>query len=495
MAPLNAPLLALLYLAALSFAQLTGPVGVTTPLHEKTHECNILHYGGISDNRTDVAPAVTRAFEECVLHHPRSRLIIPPGNYLLKQSIVLSNATNWAFQLDGLITAEYIGNTSTAYTVKRDLILQGYAGVEPLNSMINGEGDGEFLQNLIVIINAVDFELYSENGLGAIQGQGYLYRISGNTSRPRMLRLISPINTTVHDLILVDSPKFHFVFDFAENIEVYHLTIRGANLGSYDGIDAIGTNYHVHDNEVTNRDECVSVKSPSHHALVENQVCNRVGSGISIGSLNVSAEISNIHARNISVLAANEIVFIKTYPGGSGYVTNVTWENFRSKACLYGLNLNQYWQQTYTPDTGAVALSNITFRNFSGGIADGTLRPALYMFASDLIPAEDITVENFTVWTESNDYVVNHISNIYGTGDDSYGTNNGIPESAIGVTPTAYTSAYTITTPPPGWTVPPDPAWAAPSAGWGTTDPIPVYTPAPLWKPQGDYDKHYWGSF
>ena len=72
------------------------------------------------------------------------------------------------------------------------------------------------------------------------------------------------------------------------------------------------------------------------------------------------------HARNISVLAASEIVFIKTYPGGSGYVTNVTWENFRSKACLYGVNLNQYWQQTFTPDTGAVALSNITFKNFSG---------------------------------------------------------------------------------------------------------------------------------
>lgn len=46
--------------------------------------------------------------------------------------------------------------------------------------------------------------------------------------------------------------------------------------------------------QVTNRDECVSVKSPSHNALVENLVCNQVGSGISIGSLNVSAEISNI---------------------------------------------------------------------------------------------------------------------------------------------------------------------------------------------------------
>lgn len=54
----------------------------------------------------------------------------------------------------------------------------------------------------------------------------------------------------MHDLILVDSPKFHIVLDFAVNVEAYHITVRGANLGSYDGIDAIGTNYWIHDNEV-----------------------------------------------------------------------------------------------------------------------------------------------------------------------------------------------------------------------------------------------------
>lgn len=47
-------------------------------------------------------------------------------------------------------------------------------------------------------------------------------------------------------------------------------------------------------------------------------------------------------------------------------MTNVLWENFRSKANLYGINLDQNWQETFTPDDGAVALSNITFRNFTG---------------------------------------------------------------------------------------------------------------------------------
>ncbi|CAD6442042.1 a44b4a53-3dc7-4106-be3e-5f0ba2cf8c7f [Sclerotinia trifoliorum] len=484
-------------------AQLTGPVGATTPLSQKKTECNILTLNPSFNPLTDdVSLPITSTFKSCVQNHPGSRLIVPAGNYTLKSSIILSNATNWAFQLDGLITAVYYPNNTDAsytipYVVPRARILEGFAGVQLLNSTINGEGDGKFLQNLIVIINAVDFELYSSNGLGAIQGQGYLYRVSGNTNRPRMLRLISPINTTIHDLLLIDSPKFHFIFDFGENIEVYHLTIRGANLGSYDGIDAIGTNYWVHDNEVTNRDECVSVKSPSHNALVENLVCNQVGSGISIGSLNVSAEISNIHARNISVLGGNEIVFIKTYPGGSGYVSNILWENFRSKSSLYGINLNQYWQQTYVPDSGAVTLSNITFRNFSGSIQDAAKRPALYLLASDYIPATDVTVKDVTVWTESGSTSVNHISNIFGVGDDVYGPNNGIVKLAQGEDPKSetYTSTYTITSAPTGWATPTWPAWAAPTTGYGTTDPIPVYTPAPLWKPQGDYDKHYWGSF
>ncbi|KAF5871791.1 putative endo-rhamnogalacturonase f protein [Botrytis fragariae] len=475
---IKASLLLLLHLGLFSQAQLTGPVGVTTPLSKKTTECNIRTlYPTFNPLTDDVSIPITNAFTSCVQKHAGSRLIVPAGNYTLKTSIILSNATNWAFQLDGLITATYYPNSTDStyvvpYVVPRARILEGFAGVEKLNryvlprqilddgitdvevsnSTINGEGDGEFLENLIVIINAVDFELYSSNGLGAIQGQGYLYRISGNTNRPRMLRLISPINATIHDLLLIDSPKFHFIFDFGENIEVYHLTIRGANLGSYDGIDAIGTNYWVHDNE---------------------------------------------HARNISVLGGNEIVFIKTYPGGSGYVSNILWENFRSKASLYGINLNQYWQQTYLPDSGAVTLTNITFRNFTGSIQNGAQRPALYLLASDYIPATNITIKDVTVWTESGSTSVNHISNIFGQGDNVYGTNDGLVSLGAGENPKTktYTSTYTITSAPTGWATPTWPSWAVPTTGYGTAVPIPVYTPAPLWKPQGDYDKHYWGTF
>lgn len=201
----SALLLLFSHLFVISAAQLIGHVGVTTPLRQKTFECNILDYGAVAGSSNDVSVPITAAFEKCVRKNPGSRLIVPAGNYTMTESIILSNATNWAFQLDGLITAKFYPYSTNSsykipYLVPRERILEGFAGAKALNGTINGEGDGQFLQDLIVIINgrfrkwcvhflkihantliAVDFELYSANGLGAIQGQGYLYRVSGKS--------------------------------------------------------------------------------------------------------------------------------------------------------------------------------------------------------------------------------------------------------------------------------------------------------------------------
>ena len=72
--------------------------------------------------------------------------------------------------------------------------------------------------------------------------------------------------------------------DTCTNGEVYNMIIRGGNEGGLDGIDVWGTNIWVHDVEVTNKDECVTVKSPASHMLIENIYCNWSG-GCAIGSL------------------------------------------------------------------------------------------------------------------------------------------------------------------------------------------------------------------
>jgi hypothetical protein len=73
-------------------------------------------------------------------------------------------------------------------------------------------------------------------------------------------------------------------------MEAYHITIRGPSLGGTDGIDVACTdNCYLHDIEVTNRDECISVKSPSQNVLIEDVYCNQSG-GMSIGSLTANGK-------------------------------------------------------------------------------------------------------------------------------------------------------------------------------------------------------------
>jgi rhamnogalacturonan hydrolase len=119
--------------------------------------------------------------------------------------------------------------------------------------------------HMVVIENAQDVEFYSANSAGGFQGHGYECRNAG----PRFVRIIKSTSWSLHDLIFVDSPEFHIVIDNSVQGEIYNLAIRGADIGGSDGIDVTGTNVWVHDVEVTNRDECVTVKSPSSNILVE----------------------------------------------------------------------------------------------------------------------------------------------------------------------------------------------------------------------------------
>jgi hypothetical protein len=58
-------------------------VGHATPLSSKSKICNILDYGGVADNATDVAPAIEKAFSSCAITGGAT-IFIPPGTYSRK---------------------------------------------------------------------------------------------------------------------------------------------------------------------------------------------------------------------------------------------------------------------------------------------------------------------------------------------------------------------------------------------------------------------------
>ncbi|TVY36592.1 putative rhamnogalacturonase A [Lachnellula subtilissima] len=437
-----------------SVAQAAAQIDITslgpkTALSAKSKICNVLDYGAVADNKTDIGPAILKAFSSCATTGGAT-IYVPPGSYSIATGVTLNKGSAYAFQIDGLITLT---------------------------------ADGSFGGNAIVIENASDVEVFSSNGLGAINGQGYLHRISGSSQNARLFRFISCSYISIHDIIFVDSPTFHLVLNSVSNLEAYQITIRGPSIGGTDGIDLICLdNCYLHHIEVTNRDECISVKTPSNNVLIEEVYCNQSG-GMSIGSLTADdvtagdeAAVSNITMRNIYIFQCTEMLMIKTFPGGTGavgYVKDSLFENFWAYDTTYGLDIDQYWYSHTTPDTGAVALSGLTFNNWTGTVDNGASRAPIVIRGSDIVPITDISLTNIDMWTENGNKILNQCKNVYGTGYCA-GTATASPLAT-------FTTTATTTVTPAGYTSPTSPAWGI--AGYGTTLPIPVYTPAAFWSP------------
>lgn len=71
-----------------------------------TTTCNVLSYGGVADNATDIGPAITKAYADCVSQATTSDpadtvLLVPGGAYALKTSITFIHANNFTIEIDG----------------------------------------------------------------------------------------------------------------------------------------------------------------------------------------------------------------------------------------------------------------------------------------------------------------------------------------------------------------------------------------------------------
>ncbi|KAI9043570.1 RGase A [Aspergillus affinis] len=370
--------LSLLALASVARGQLAGSVGPSTSASDKgqSKTCNVQDYGAKADKSTDIGPAIESAWDEC---KEGGVVYIPPGDYALGSWVTLTGGKGTALQLDGILYR-------------------------------TGDDGG----NMVMIEHTSDFELFSSTARGAIQGSGYEFHSDGSLSGPRILRLYEVDDFSIHDLALVDSPAFHLSLDTCSNGELYNLIIRGGDSGGLDGIDIWSENIWVHDVEVTNKDECVTVKSPAHNILVENIYCNWSG-GCAMGSLGSDTNISDIYYRNIYTWQSNQMFMVKSN-GGSGSVSNLLLENFIGHANAYSLNIDSQWSSMDAVEGDGVSMQNVTVRNWKGGEEDGAQRGPIKVVCAAGAPCTDVTIEGFAMWTESGDQQSYVCENAFGTG-------------------------------------------------------------------------------
>ncbi|KAL6706220.1 hypothetical protein ACN47E_005955 [Coniothyrium glycines] len=409
-----------------ALAQLSGKVGPLTTHAAKTAKktCNVLDYGAKADKSTDLGPALLSAFTAC---KAGGTVVVPSGDYALKTWVTFESGKAWALQLDGTI---YRTGTSAG--------------------------------NMLFIRNANDFELFSSNGKGAVQGNGYEDHKNGKRDGARILRIEQTNNFSVHDIKLVDAPMFHFVIAQSTNGEAYNMAIRGADWGGLDGVDVWGNNVWIHDIMVTNKDECVTVKSPSQNILIENIYCNSSG-GCAMGSLGTDTAISKVIYRNVYTWKSNQMMMVKSN-GGSGYVEDVLFENFIGHSNAWNLDIDQKWASMSTIAGNGVQLSNMTFKNWKGTVANGAERGPVKVVCADKAPCTDITITDLAMWTETGSKNIYQCASGYGSGF--------CLKPGTGASYPPITSTQTVA--PPGYSAPTMPDNLKTAFGTASSIPIPT---------------------
>jgi rhamnogalacturonan hydrolase len=347
-------------------------------------ECNVLDYGAVADNTTDLGPALTTAWNECVIPQVTTTvadnvlLYVPAGNFLLASTVTFDGAANWNLHIAG------------------DIYL-------PFNPDLTG--------TMLTFENCENILL---DGPGAIFGNGYWYRQDGDLTafpnRPRLIRFQDCNNCEITEVDLFNAPMFHVTIIGDNNI-AHDMAIMADHIGETDGFDVSGNNNQVYSVTVENGDECVTVKTPTNGFFATDITC-LFTAGCNIGSFGsdaVGVDVQNVFYSNVSISNSDAGVMIKSYPNCQGVVTNVTYTGFTLDAAAYPLYISVFWEGG-TDDTGSLQISDVTFENFVG---TGTpTRPAILLDCNEATPCSDINFINIDV----TDTIADQFTNACGTG-------------------------------------------------------------------------------
>lgn len=115
----------------------------------------------------------------------------------------------------------------------------------------------------------------------------------------------------------------------------------------------------------------------------------------SIGSLGVHnshACVSNITVKNVNIKNSDNGLRIKTWQGGTGSVTGISFENIQMDNVRNSIIIDQYYclSKACRNETSAVYLADVTYRNIKGTY--DVRSPPIHFACSDSVACTNITM-------------------------------------------------------------------------------------------------------
>ncbi|CAL9153717.1 polygalacturonase At1g48100-like [Musa acuminata AAA Group] len=222
--------------------------------------------------------------------------------------------------------------------------------------------------------------------------------LPGPCDSPALIRFFMSYNLTVRGLRVENSPQFHVKFDGCEGVHIEDLSIRSPALSpNTDGIHIENTkSVAIYNSVISNGDDCISIGPGCSNVDIANVTCGP-SHGISIGSLGVhnsQACVSNITVRNAWIKNSDNGVRIKTWQGGTGSVSGISFDNIYMENVRNCIIIDQYYCLTKQclNQTSAVWVTDVAYANIKGTY--DVRSPPIHFACSDAVACTNITLSD-----------------------------------------------------------------------------------------------------
>ncbi|CAK9181179.1 unnamed protein product [Ilex paraguariensis] len=344
---------------------------------------NVLSFGAVGNGDTDDTQAFKMAWDAAC--QVESAILLVPNQYsfMLQSTIFTGPCKNGlVFQIDGTLMSPDGPDSWPKNNSKRQWLV--FYRINGMSMQGGGliDGRGEKWWNL---------PCKPHKGVNGTT-------LPGPCDSPVAIRFFMSSNLTVRGLKLKNSPQFHFRFDGCHDVLIDSLYIKApAQSPNTDGIHIEKTNdVKIFNSIVANGDDCVSIGAGCFNVDIRNITCGP-SHGISIGSLgiyNSRACVSNITVTDSVIKHSDNGVRIKTWQGGSGSVSKVTFNNIRMDTVRNPIIIDQYYcnSKGCTNQTSAVFISDILYANIKGTY--DVRSPPMHLACSDTVPCTNLTLSD-----------------------------------------------------------------------------------------------------
>ncbi|KAH7088790.1 pectin lyase-like protein [Paraphoma chrysanthemicola] len=240
-------------------------------------------------------------------------------------------------------------------------------------------------------------------GGGTYSGSGDTWYKAGKTG-PIPWVIYNAQHVRVENIKQVQSPFWHnLVYGSSDvtfdNIDLHSIQSDGSQAQNTDGWDIYRSDsVSITNSHIVNGDDCVSFKPNTTNALVQNLYCQ--GShGISVGSLGqyagVTDIVANVLVKNVTMVNAENGARIKAFGGsasatstkggGSGYVKNITFQDFTVQNVDLPVVINQCYETSATTCASypsKVTISDVHYINVTG--TGGKSKEVVTLVCSDI---------------------------------------------------------------------------------------------------------------